>query len=384
MGWQDGTPVESGQPAWMGGKPVAPKKSGPEPGLKEHFLSLIAPGGMSRITAQAQKDYDKAAYNLGGAVSDQASKILPPGGAAALGTAANVGMQALPMLAGSEFGAMAKPAFQGAGRSLMKSAIKPSVADLHGGRVPKAIETMLEGGYSPTNAGVGAMRAKAAGLSDDVANLIAPSNKLVDVAPAAQSVAGVANKATAGTMGMQDAKQASDVARSMYAHPAVDNAGTMSVQAAQAMKQANYKALGDASYGMGLKPAAERDAIKALTAQLKKGIERAEPGVAPINKEISELLNAVKVSQRRALIEGNKDVIPLGASVATALANPAAALGLYANSSAAVKSLLARMLYSGAEAIPQTVGGAIGGAIGAESGTAPTQAEMARILRSQQ
>ena len=151
-------------------------------------------------------------------------------------------------------------------------------------------------------------------------------------------------------------------------HPSVDPLGTMSVQAAQAMKQGNYKALGDAAYGMGLKPAAERDAIKAVTAALKKNIERAEPAVAPINKEVSDLMNAIKVSQRRALIEGNKDIVPLGSSVATALNNPVAALSLYANSSAAVKAMLARMLYTGGSTTASGLGAAAGGLSGYESG----------------
>jgi len=150
------------------------------------------------------------------------------------------------------------------------------------------------------------------------------------------------------------------------------------------MKQANYKNLGDAAYGMDLKPAAERDALKELTRALKEGIEKAEPGVVASNQKIADLVNAIKVSQRRALIEGNKDIVPLGASVATALSNPVAALGLYANSSAAVKAALARLLYSGSKAIPQAAGAAIGGAVGAESGTAPTEAELARALRSRQ
>ena len=142
--------------------------------------------------------------------------------------------------------------------------------------------------------------------------------------------------------------------------------------------------MGDAAYGIGLKPAAERDALKAVTAALKTNIERAEPAVAPINAKISELVNALKVSSRRAAMEGNKDIVPLGASVATALHNPVAALGLYANSSAAVKAMLARMLYSGSKVIPQAAGGAVGGAIGAESGTPQTAAELARALRSRQ
>ena len=354
--------------AYLSGTPPAPaNKPKREATMKEAMLSLIAPGGISRMASQAQKSYDNAAYDLGGNVTDQASKILPPGGAAAAGFVANLGMQAIPTLLGASAGsAVGKPMMEGAGRAAMKSAIKPLVA--HKDKAPAAIETMLKGGYSPTNAGVAAMRDKVGALTAQADQVIAPSRKVIDLNSALQNVSGVADKARAATMGVRDADTALDVGKQLMAHPSVDAIGTMSVPAAQAMKQSNYKALGDAAYGMGLKPAAERDALKAITRALKDNIEKAEPGVAPINKQISELVNALKVSSRRAAMEGNKDIVPLGASVATALNNPVAAMGLYANSSAAIKAMLARMLYSGAKGVPAAVGGTVGGAVGAASG----------------
>ena len=314
---------------------------------------------------------DRAAYRVGGAATDALAGNVPPEVAGGAGWLANVATQAIPTVLGGALGSATKPAQQSLARGLMRSAIKPSAANLEKGKVPAAVETMLKGGYSPTNAGVASMRDKIAKLTADADKVIAPSKKVIDLAGATQNVAGVADKARAATMGVRDADTALDVGRQLMNHPSVDPLGTMSVQAAQAMKQANYKALGDAAYGTGLKPMAERDAIKALTAALKKNIERAEPSVAPINKEISGLVNAVKVSQRRALMEGNKDIVPLGASVATALHNPVAALGLYANSSAAVKAMLARMLYKGGGAAATTAGATTGAVIGAESGRAP-------------
>ena len=62
------------------------------------------------------------------------------------------------------------------------------------------------------------------------------------------------------------------------------------------------------------------------------------------------VINALKLSTRRAATEANKDVVPLGSSVATAVNNPAVAMGLYANSSAMLKAALARALYSGGKA----------------------------------
>ena len=309
-----------------------------------------------------------AAYELGGKVTDAT-------GSPAAGYITNVAAQALPAVVGAFGGStVGKPLMEGAARRTMQSAIKPLVTDLSKGKVPGAVETMLKGGYSPTNAGVAAMRDKIDDLVAQANAVIAPSNKVIDLSRALQNAGGVANKARAATTGVKDADTALDVGRQLMAHPAVDQAGLMSVPAAQAMKQANYKALGDAAYGKGLKPAAERDALKAITAALRQNIEKAEPAVGPINAKAAELLNAVKVSQRRALMEGNKDLVPLGAQVATALQNPAAALGLYANSSAAIKALLARALYQGAKGAPAAAGGAMGAGFGAASGR-PTEEE---------
>ena len=140
------------------------------------------------------------------------------------------------------------------------------------------------------------------------------------------------------------------------------------------MKQANTKDLGDAAYGIGLKPAAERDAIKGVNAALRTGIETGEPAVAPLNASASELLNAIKVSERRAMMEGNRSPLSFGTSIATATHNPMAALGLWANSSAAAKGALARALYSGQERIPQAFGSIIGEGLGAYSAQPPNSA----------
>lgn len=306
-------------------------------------------------------------FNTGGAAYELGGKVTDATGSPMAGYLTNVAAQTLPTVVGAFGGStLGKPLMEGAGRAAMKSAIKPLVA--HKDKAPAAIETMLQGGYSPTNSGMAAMTDKVRTLAGEADAVIAPSNKVIDLSRALQNTSGVADKARAATLGVRDADTAMDVSKQLMAHPSVDPLGTMSVQAAQAMKQSNYKSRGDAAYGMGLKPASERDAIKAITAALKQNIERAEPAVAPINAKMSELVNALKVSSRRAAMEGNKDIVPLGASVATALSNPIAALGLYANSSAAIKALIARTLYSGANGVPAAAGGTVGAAFGAASG----------------
>lgn len=124
------------------------------------------------------------------------------------------------------------------------------------------------------------------------------------------------------------------------------------LQTAQTLKQGLHKDLAD-QYGALKAP--EVEAKKMLAHVLRMELEKGAPAIAPLNKRASDIWNAHNVAQRRALVAGNHNPIPLGASVATAVNNPAAALGLWANSSDIAKSYIARALY-GAGQIAQPAG----------------------------
>jgi len=94
---------------------------------------------------------------------------------------------------------------------------------------------------------------------------------------------------------------------------------------------------------------AETEAQKSIARGLKDEIADAVPEVAPLNARESDLLNALKVSERRALIEINKN--PMGLSLLAS--NPATWAAFMADRSAGFKAIVARMLYSGQKAIPQ-------------------------------
>ena len=112
------------------------------------------------------------------------------------------------------------------------------------------------------------------------------------------------------------------------------------------MKQGTYKAIGGKNYGE-LK-GAETEAQKALARGLKEEISSAVPNVAALNKREGNLLNALSVAERRALMDANKNPLGLG------VLNPATlALWLWDRSGWA-KAMTARMLYSGSEQIPAT------------------------------
>jgi len=346
----------------------------PPPGFKLDGKSDKPKETFTQFEARTKKSIADAPYDVGGQATDWASQHLPPWAAAGVGTAANLGMHIAPMLMGAGSGKAVQMPLEAAGKGLMRSAIKPALGDLERGKVEPAIRTMLEQGYNPTNSGVAAMREKAGGYLDAADRILQPSNKLVNVEKAEQNLQSLADRVGPGTRGPSKIQDLNAAAAELRAHPAVDDLGLMSVQDAQAMKQANYKDIGPNAYGLNVKEQTARDALKAQTAALRKGIEEAEPGVVPLNEKAGELLNAAKVSQRRALMEGNKDPLPFGASVATAMNNPVAALGMYANSSAAVKAMLARMLYSSGQAAP-----AIGTAAGAGFDARPEDTRKALI-----
>ena len=158
-----------------------------------------------------------------------------------------------------------------------------------------------------------------------------------------------ANSAAADAMRIYWDRRAevAGAAQALREYNAAGGARGVPIRDLQAMKQENYRQLGDASYGAGLRPMAERDALKGVTGGIRREIESVHPEVAPLNAAASELLNARRIAERRVLMSGNNNPLPLGASVASAVHNPAAALGLWANSSDLVKSMLARALYSG-------------------------------------
>lgn len=113
--------------------------------------------------------------------------------------------------------------------------------------------------------------------------------------------------------------------------------GPISVQEAQALKQGTYKAL-KGKYGEAGSAATE--AQKALARGLKDKIADAVPGIGQLNAEEARLLTTLSVSERRALIELNKNPVGLAALAG----NPAGFVAFMADRSAAFKSLVARAI----------------------------------------
>lgn len=318
------------------------------------------------IKEQAAPDIFKtehAAYKLGEKVTDTT-------GSPELGGLANLAANAAPMLIGGVGGTAAGEIGKKTGQRLMQSAIKPTIGDLQKGKAQRAIDFMLREGVNPTEGGIASLRKEGADLANQVKAVLSQSNSMVTTGDVQNRLLKLASELEGGTLGAQRSKEVMGILKSFLDHKNVVSGANMTVQNAQKMKQLNYQELDDIAYGIGVKPAAEARALKDLTNELKTGIEKAAPEVIPLNAKGSEIWNAIKVAERRSLLEGNKNPVSLGASFAAAAHNPGLTLGMWLNSSAWGKSMLARGVYSAAE-LGTPLGVLVGTAAGAYGSTPP-------------
>lgn len=306
-------------------------------------MSLLLPGGPLMKGAEL---LDKAAYTAGGKVTDALAGKVPPEVAGGAGYLTNVGIQAAPTLLAGEAAKVMSPAFKGAGRWLMGSATKPTLEQLQSGKAARAINTMLEQGFTPTKGGVEAMRLKIADLNDEISKAIANSPATVDKGKVASYLQDAVKKFEAQVNPSSDLKAIESAWTDFLNHPLLSGAKDIPVQLAQKLKQGTYKVLGEKAYGE-LKGASE-EAQKTLARGLREEISKAVPVVAGKNALERELINAANIAERRALVDSNKN--PLG--LAPLAKNPGAAAAFLADRSAWVKAMLARLLYSGSEQIP--------------------------------
>lgn len=305
----------------------------------------------------------KAAYNAGGEATDVATRLgASPETAAKVGFATNLSAQTIPVLLGGEIGKLASPIFDSASRTAMTSAVKPSVDDHLSGNAGRAIDTMLKEGINVSQGGVHKLRQKIGDLNQEVARNIASSNARVDKGDIYRQYASARDTFMKQVNQQKDLNTLRESFQEFMAHPFWNPAGKMPVQKAQELKQGTYRML-EGKYGE--LESAGIEAQKAMARGLKEGISSAVPAVASLNAKESELINALSVMERRAFLELNKN--PGG--LAYFASNPKAAAAYMADKSSMFKSMLARALYSGQEAIPGSAGMAVGAGFGALSGS---------------
>lgn len=256
---------------------------------------------------------------------------------------------------------LAKPAIEAGAKSLMQSALKPTLKDLSSGKAARAVETMLEEGLNPTNAGNAELRRKIAELKREVSEVIQNSPATVNKQAVGQELQGTLDKFSKQVSARSDLDAIRKTWDDFVNHPLLKG-DDIPVQLAQEMKQGTYKVL-EKKYGQ--QGTAEVEAQKAIARGLRKEIEKEVPEVIGLNARESKLIDTLKVSERRALMDLNKN--PMGLTLLAE--NPAAALGFMADKSALFKSLLARMMYGSQKVlVDPSVAARIGAVEGAPNG----------------
>ncbi len=302
----------------------------------------------------------KGAYDIGGAVTDKLAAGGFPSIAPAAGMIANMTVEAAPAVFGGAAGSAASPVLQSAGRRLMQSAVKPTYEDLRTGKAGRAIQTMLETpGANPTRAGMDRLRGMIDDITTQVDSVLGRSLGTVDKAQVASSLQPVISRieATNPTPNVQR-RAVQDIYDEFMTNGLIPR--NIPVQQAQELKKGIYRTLGDRKYSLApFSPteAAQVAGNKGLATGLREGIEAAVPEVGPLNVAQAPLINALNVGNRRALMDGNKNVVGLLPLTHGGAGLSAMALDHYT----LLKALAARGLYSAGQLGGEYGSGAING-----------------------
>jgi len=296
-------------------------------------------------------------YDAGGDVTDLASRAgASPEVAGGLGYGTNVLLQALTSGLGMSAGKQTAPLFQKTGRWIMSTALKPTYDQWKTGEARTAIQTLLDKGINATNGGVTKLKDAIGALDNQIEGALSSSNATVNKYDVASRLNDTVRRFTNQVNPQADLNTIQNAETSFLSHPSIPNQD-IPVQVAQQLKKGTYKQL---SGKYGELSSADTEAQKALARGLKEEIGAKVPQVEPLLSDQSNLIKALNVTERRALMDLNKN--PGG--LAYLANNPAAALGFMADKSALFKSIVARMLYSGANVIPGTAGALGGGVVG--------------------
>ena len=222
--------------------------------------------------------------------------------------------------------------------SLMQSALKPTISQLRSGQAKTAIDTLLKYGINPTAKGVEQLKEKIGGINEDIATALEQSHGTVSKQNVLNRIGDVYDKFRQQVSPTSDINAIENVAQDFLASNKGQGAmDAIPVQLAQKLKQGTYKVL-SGKYGEAGSAATE--AQKALARGLKEEIAAEIPDIAQLNKEESKLIDTLNVTERRALMDLNKN--PAGLSLLTT--NPTKFAAFMADKSALFKSLLARAL----------------------------------------
>src|SRR3990167_7199284 len=237
-------------------------------------------------------------------------------------------------------------------RSLIRSALKPQSKDIISGDAAKAVDTLLRADANVTPQGAAKLRGLVNQIEGEVKTLIGEAAKrgeMVDKSFVAREVLGelkkFRNQVNPGADTQAVLKSWEEFSRLV--------GEKIPVEQAHALKKGTYKVLADKYAKMGsVENVPGTQTEMAMARGLRKGIEDAVPGVGNITSQEASLINALEMAERRSGIGGNKDL----GGIAWLANNPAAAVAMMADRSAAFKSWLANRLYQARMAIPTAKG----------------------------
>jgi hypothetical protein len=230
---------------------------------------------------------------------------------------------------------------QGKARDLMQSALKPTAKQQKTGQADVAVQTLLENNMSVTRDSVSAMRNKIDALNEQIASKLEPATGTVSKIDVVNYLDTLRAKKAKQTNPASDLAAIDKVAQEFmqYNKPLIETpTQAIPVQLAQELKQGTYSGL-KGKYGqLG---STEIEAQKALARGLKEQIAGSVENIGVLNKQESKLLDTLSVTERRIMMDLNKDPISLG----WLANNPAATVGFMATRSPKFKSILANVLY---------------------------------------
>lgn len=312
--------------------------------------NLLA-GGLSKVAPQATR-LAEALRTGGMSTGGATAPLLSVEGAKQLGSrvlgGAGTGAASAALITPEEAGtgAMVGAALPAAGKlvgsaasyldpqSLMQSALKPTLAQLKSGEAQTAVDILLKYGINATKGGVEKLKGMAGDIDQQISDLIANSGKTIPKQDVLNALKDVEKRFVNQVSPTADMAAIQNVGADFAQHPMIAGQD-IPVELAQELKKGTYKVL-EKKYGqLG---SAETEAQKGLARGLKEGIANAVPEVGPLNAQQSDIIKAMKVTGRRALMDENKN--PVG--LAGLAGNPSQFLMMMADKSALAKSLAAR------------------------------------------
>jgi hypothetical protein len=230
---------------------------------------------------------------------------------------------------------------QGKARDLMQSALKPTAKQQKTGQADVAVQTLLENNMNVTKNSVDAMKNKISSLNEQIASKLEPATGTVSKVDVVKYLDSLRAKKAKQANPASDLAAIDKVAEEFmqYNKPLIETpTQAIPVQLAQELKQGTYSGL-QGKYGqLG---STEIQAQKTLARGLKEKIAGEVENIGALNKAESKLLDTLSVTERRIMMDLNKDPISLG----WLSNNPAATVGFMATRSPKFKSILANVLY---------------------------------------